>query len=224
VVTTEFHATLSALGLAQDRVAKVFDVGPRSVRRWQHGDRRFPCGVRIVLRLLAAGAVTLAQVEQAAAPIPVRTNGSAEPEPPAPPRVESAPEQSAFACAAPTDSAVRTVRKKIRADHAGDHAPDDAPARIGLTIADKVCALTKEACRWPCGDPDHSDFHFCSSSVAHGPYCDHHRTMAYRAPPQRAQGVTSSGRPSGQLRISTGAPRIQFCRSQQRPAARQRPL
>jgi hypothetical protein len=83
VATTEFHATLSALGLAQDRVAKVFGVGPRSVRRWQHGDRRVPCGVRIVLRLLAAGAVTLAQVEQAAAPIPVRTNGSAEPESPA---------------------------------------------------------------------------------------------------------------------------------------------
>jgi hypothetical protein len=91
VATTEFHATLSALGLAQDRVAKVFGVGPRSVRRWQHGDRRVPCGVRIVLRLLATGAVTLAQVEQAATPIPVRTNGSAEPEPPAPPLVEPQP-------------------------------------------------------------------------------------------------------------------------------------
>src|SRR5262249_7656233 len=80
---TEFHKTLGALGIAQDRVAQLFGVGPRSVRRWQYGDRRVPCGVGIVLRLLAAGAVTVAQVKQAAVPVPTRTNGSAKPEPPA---------------------------------------------------------------------------------------------------------------------------------------------
>src|SRR5262249_49175349 len=85
VATTEFHEMLSALGIARHRVAQLFGVGPRSVRRWQCGDRRVPCGVGIVLRLLAAGTVTIAQVEQAAVPIPVRTNGSAKPEPPAPP-------------------------------------------------------------------------------------------------------------------------------------------
>jgi hypothetical protein len=66
----EFRATLGALGIAQRRVAQLFGVGPRSVRRWQCGDRRVPCGVGIVLRLLAAGAVTVAQVEQAAVPAP----------------------------------------------------------------------------------------------------------------------------------------------------------
>jgi hypothetical protein len=77
---TEFRATLDALGIAQHRVAQLFGVGPRSVRRWQDGDRRVPCGVGIVLRLLAAGAVTVAQVEQAA----IRTNGSAKLGTPAP--------------------------------------------------------------------------------------------------------------------------------------------
>jgi hypothetical protein len=76
---SELCEMLSALGLTQHRVAQLFGVGPRSVRRWQHGDRRVPCGVGIVLRLLAAGVVTVAQVEQAAVPIPARTNGTAQP-------------------------------------------------------------------------------------------------------------------------------------------------
>ena len=151
----EFREALGALGLAQHRVAQLFNVGPRSVRRWQHGDRRVPCGVGIVLRLLAAGAVTVAQIEQAAVPISARTNGSAKSEPPAPLLLEPAPE--------PTQAA--------------------APADSGLTIAEKVCALAPEACRWPYGDPRHpADFHFCSSPVTRKPYCEHHRAIAYMAP------------------------------------------
>jgi hypothetical protein len=37
----------------------------------------------------------------------------------------------------------------------------------------------------------------------------------------RRQGVTSSGRHNGQLRVSPSAPRVQFRRPQQRAAARQ---
>jgi GcrA cell cycle regulator len=72
---TEFHEALGALGIAQQRVARLFDVSPRAVRRWQHGERRVPCGVDIVVRLLAAGAVTIEQVERAAVH---RANGGAE--------------------------------------------------------------------------------------------------------------------------------------------------
>src|SRR5262245_19592014 len=155
VATTEFRETLDALGLAQHRVAQLFGVGPRSVRRWQYGDRRVPCGVGIVLRLLAAGAVTVAQVEQAAVPAPARTNGGTKPEPPAPLLVEPVLEQSALA---------------------------PALANPSLTTAEKVCALTPEACRWPCGDPEHPDFHFCGNPVAERPYCECHRALAYVAP------------------------------------------
>ena len=121
VAKTEFRATLAALGIAQHRAAQLFGVGPRSVRRWQDGDRRVPCGVDIVLRLLAAGAVTVDQVEQVAVPIPARTNGSAKPEPPAPLLGAPAPEQSAVA---PAEAATL--------------------ADPGLTTAEKVCALTPE--------------------------------------------------------------------------------
>jgi GcrA cell cycle regulator len=137
------------LGLAQCRVAQLFGVGPRSVRRWQHGDRRVPRGVGIVLRLLATGAVTIAEVEEAAVSAPARTNGRAELEPPVPLLVEPAPEQTA------------------------------ALANPDLTTAEKVCALAPEACRWPDGDPKRPDFHFCGNPVAERPYCERHRAMAY---------------------------------------------
>src|SRR5262249_2436926 len=146
----EFRATLGALGIAQHRVAQLFGVGPRSVRRWQHGDRRVPCGVGIVLRLLAAGAVTAGPVQQTAGPFPAPPNRGAKPEPPAPLLVEPALDQSALARA----------RAAARADP-------------GLTIAEKVYALAPEACRWPCGDPGHPDFHFCGDPVAKRPYCEH---------------------------------------------------
>jgi GcrA cell cycle regulator len=91
-VRTEFRATLDALGIAQRRIARLFGVGARSVRRWQDGDRRIPRGVGIVLRLLATEVVTIAQAEQAAAvAISARTNGSATSGAPAPLLVAPAP-------------------------------------------------------------------------------------------------------------------------------------
>ena len=83
-VSTRFRAVLDALGLAQHRIARLFNVTPRTVRRWKCGARRTPCGVDIVLRLLATGTVTIVQVEQVAVPVPVRNGGGATPEPPAP--------------------------------------------------------------------------------------------------------------------------------------------
>jgi GcrA cell cycle regulator len=53
-----------------------------------------------------------------------------------------------------------------------------------LTTAEKVCALTSNACRWPCGDPGRPDFHFCAKPVVEKPYCGHHRDMAFQ--PNRA--------------------------------------
>src|SRR5262245_13745940 len=78
---TELHMTLGALGLAQCRIAQLFGVGPRSVRRWQHGDRRVPRGVDILLKLVAVGAVTIAEVERAAIPVSAQTNGNGDAHP-----------------------------------------------------------------------------------------------------------------------------------------------
>jgi len=150
---TEFGAALGELGLTQLRIAKLFNVSPRHVRRWQHGDRRVPPAARLVINLLVTRAISIDQIEQAAVSISARTNGSVKRSTPASLRVESAAL---------------------------------APAKLadpGLTTAAKVCALTPEACRWPCGDPGRPDFHFCGSPVAKGSYCEHHRDAAYVALP-----------------------------------------
>src|SRR5262249_34483870 len=126
--TTEFHKTLDTLGLTQCRVARLFNVTPRNVRRWQHGDRRVPYGVGIVLRLLAARMVTVAQIEQVAVPVPAQTNSDAKPEPPVPLLIDGgahaclrqrsgpAPKQSALArakAATLADSSLSTAAKVI---------------------------------------------------------------------------------------------------------------
>ena len=55
--------------------------------------------------------------------------------------------------------------------------------------------LTESSCRWPIGDPQHKDFHFCSGHKIPGaPYCEFHSTIAFqpaqsrrRAPQQQPQ-------------------------------------
>lgn len=64
----------------------------------------------------------------------------------------------------------------------------------GVTTAEKVYALTPEACRWCEGDPQRPDFFFCGAATEKGPYCARHRVAAYAA--QQAAG----GGPSRLLR------------------------
>src|SRR6516162_9476994 len=155
----EFRTTLSVLGIPQRRAAAWFDITARSFRRWVHNERRIPRSAIILVRLLGAKAITAAQVERVAGPVPARANGGAKGEPPVPLLVEPAP----------------TPATLVRAE-AATFADSD------LTTAEKVIALAPGACRWPCGDPGHPDFHFCGDPVAKRPYCEHHRTMAYMAP------------------------------------------
>jgi hypothetical protein len=72
----EVREALGVLNLAQHRAARLFGVGPRSIRRWRSGDRRIPHGIGVLLNLMVMGTVTVDQVE-AAIPAPVRTNGDA---------------------------------------------------------------------------------------------------------------------------------------------------
>ncbi len=48
--------------------------------------------------------------------------------------------------------------------------------------------LTDSCCRWPIGDPQKKDFHFCGrTKIAGLPYCDFHARRAYQPPqPQRS--------------------------------------
>jgi hypothetical protein len=176
---TEFARALDALGIAQRQAARLFNVNVRHIRRWRHGDRRLPHGISLVVRLLAMGIITVDQVERAAVLAEtedaqtgakprhshrdlVRTNGGANPRPPAPFVVSPAPEQR-------TKAAV--------------------PADLDQTTAEKVFALASDACRWPCGDPRRLDFHFCGSPVTRKPYCEEHRRAAYMQSIERRPSV-----------------------------------
>jgi len=55
------------------------------------------------------------------------------------------------------------------------------PMSLRVTIVE----LKEAMCRWPLGDPASSDFRYCGSTVAGGPYCAHHLGLAYQPANER---------------------------------------
>jgi hypothetical protein len=153
---TEFREALAELGITQHRFAQLCGVSPRCVRRWQSGDRRIPNGIGIILRLLAAGAVTITQVEQAASPAPASTRRNGSTQPPCPVNHE--------------------CRQRTAAATA---EPEPAPeAGVGFH------QLGRRTCRWPLWEnqlPAVNEMRFCGgATVAGSPYCSSHTTVARR--------------------------------------------
>jgi len=168
LAATEFRATLGALGLSRAHLARLLSRSPRCISHWTLGDRALPYEVGILLQLLAAQKITVRDVEEAAAPS--RTNGSAAPDPQ--PAIAD-PEPEPRVSAPTVDSEPAPPKSAVCAP---------LPADSGPTTAEKVYALAPKACRWPCGDPGHSDFYFCGDPVAEKSYCKHHHALAYMAP------------------------------------------
>ena len=60
------------------------------------------------------------------------------------------------------------------------------PKNAKLSILD----LTAITCRWPIGDPENPDFHFCGKkAVAGKPYCKEHSELAYVVSTRRGSGA-----------------------------------
>ncbi|HXF53054.1 MAG TPA: GcrA family cell cycle regulator [Hyphomicrobiaceae bacterium] len=63
--------------------------------------------------------------------------------------------------------------------------------------------LTESSCRWPIGDPQQPDFHFCNRSKVPGlPYCEFHARRAFQ-PPQprrRERSATEAAMPTSASR------------------------
>lgn len=60
--------------------------------------------------------------------------------------------------------------------------------RLRLVQDQEVCLLDlkNHHCRFPLGDPRHSDFRFCGQNrIDTGPYCQEHADLAYRVPEVR---------------------------------------
>lgn len=69
----------------------------------------------------------------------------------------------------------------------------DTPEEIEIPEAERKSLVDLEAgdCRWPIGDPQHRDFHFCARRQVPGqPYCEHHLRRAFQPPaPKRRKGA-----------------------------------
>jgi GcrA cell cycle regulator len=53
-----------------------------------------------------------------------------------------------------------------------------------------IDGLTEDQCRWPIGDPQMTDFHFCNGAKVPGlPYCLHHSRRAYQPPQERRKRI-----------------------------------
>ena len=67
-----------------------------------------------------------------------------------------------------------------------------APTPLKLALIE----LNDIHCKWPIGDPEHDDFHFCAHKrVEESPYCAYHSNIAYQpvAGARRGRGALSDG-------------------------------
>lgn len=63
LTSTQFRSAIARLGLSQAGAAALVGADPRTGRRWALGERGVPECVAILLRLLVAGKITLADID-----------------------------------------------------------------------------------------------------------------------------------------------------------------
>jgi GcrA cell cycle regulator len=77
----------------------------------------------------------------------------------------------------------------LRQLYQGDAEPYVPPVEE-LVIPEKerkfITTLLESDCRWPIGDPQHAEFHFCGKKKVNGlPYCEFHARRAFQPPQAR---------------------------------------
>lgn len=80
----------------------------------------------------------------------------------------------------------------VRALYTGDAEPYTPPAEeLDIPMAERksIQTLTECSCRWPIGDPQAVEFHFCGKNKVAGlPYCEFHARRAFQpAVPRRRE-------------------------------------
>lgn len=87
------------------------------------------------------------------------------------------------------------VRQLYQPD-AEPFAPQYEEIEIPLAERKTIETLTECSCRWPIGDPQHADFHFCNKNKVTGlPYCELHARRAFQ-PPQPRRRDRDYGQPA----------------------------
>ena len=58
--------------------------------------------------------------------------------------------------------------------------PEFESVVVPMSLRVTIIELKEAMCRWPLGDPSSSDFRYCGSHAASGPYCPYHGGLAYQ--------------------------------------------
>lgn len=73
-----------------------------------------------------------------------------------------------------------------------------ASEELNIPAAERkdIQSLEANHCRWPIGDPQHPEFHFCGKGKVPGlPYCEHHARRAFQPPQARRRGGAGAAQP-----------------------------
>jgi GcrA cell cycle regulator len=86
----------------------------------------------------------------------------------------------------PTNVGNTAFRQMLEADLSHGSVPTAEEVQIPPGERKTLKQLTEGMCRWPIGDPQLADFHFCGRNKVTGlPYCEHHARRAYQPPQPR---------------------------------------
>lgn len=77
------------------------------------------------------------------------------------------------------------------------HAARPCPTDLKVPVAKRktVATLLGNECRWPIGDPQHRDFHFCGNHKSDGQsYCEYHARLSRQTATRRFRPYVSGER------------------------------
>jgi GcrA cell cycle regulator len=91
-----------------------------------------------------------------------------------------------------------------------DAEPYVAPVEeLVIPMAERrsIQSLEECSCRWPIGDPQEADFHFCGKTKVAGlPYCEFHARRAFQPPQSRRSGGYVQRQPIPQIATAPARP------------------
>ncbi|MGH1419472.1 MAG: GcrA family cell cycle regulator [Hyphomicrobiaceae bacterium] len=85
-----------------------------------------------------------------------------------------------------------TGNPALRALYNGEAEPFAPKEELVIPEAERksIQSLEENHCRWPIGDPQADDFHFCGKTKVPGlPYCEHHSCRAFQPPQSRRRNA-----------------------------------
>src|SRR5580698_4521077 len=72
--------------------------------------------------------------------------------------------------------------------------PEFESVVLPMSLRVTIVELKESMCRWPLGDPATSEFRYCGSPTASGPYCTYHGGLAYQPAQDRRRDRDRSRR------------------------------